>query len=160
MLTFKERDDVTIQNPPADEAVLFYTDGALRLKDETGEVSTLATTEGLEAAAEATEPKVYVASLTQSGTNAPVATVLKNTLGGTVVWTRDGAGFYIGILSGAFPLNKVFLTGNVSSDDNSVFRWMPPYSYVSDSEIYIIVHDITDTRTDNNNISIKIEVYP
>ena len=33
--------------------------------------------------------KVYTALLTQTGTNAPVATVLENTLGGTPVWSYD-----------------------------------------------------------------------
>lgn len=50
--------------------------------------------------------KVYVALLTQSGTAAPVATVLENTLGGTVVWIRAGAGDYRAILVGAFPSGK------------------------------------------------------
>lgn len=50
---------------------------------------------------------VYTALLTQGGTDAPVATVLHNTLGGTVVWTRpDDPGHYIGTLSGAFTLGK------------------------------------------------------
>lgn len=50
---------------------------------------------------------VYTALLTQTGTSAPVATVLENTLGGTVVWTRESAANYIGTLAGAFPNNKV-----------------------------------------------------
>ncbi len=49
---------------------------------------------------------VYTALLTQSGTSAPVATVLENTLGGTVVWSRDVAGIYVATLSGAFTANK------------------------------------------------------
>ncbi len=48
----------------------------------------------------------YVALLSQSGTDAPVASVVENTLGGTVVWTRDGPGSYLGTLSGAFPVGK------------------------------------------------------
>ncbi len=51
--------------------------------------------------------KVYAALLTQSGTSAPVATVLQNTLGGTVVWTRNDAGDYTGTLAGAFTAGKV-----------------------------------------------------
>ncbi len=50
--------------------------------------------------------KRYVALITQSGTSAPVATVLENTLGGTVVWTRDSTGIYSGTLNGAFTNNK------------------------------------------------------
>ena len=49
---------------------------------------------------------VYTALLTQSGTSAPVATVLENTLGGTVVWSRDASGIYVATLSGAFTANK------------------------------------------------------
>ena len=52
---------------------------------------------------------VYTALLSQSGTDAPTATVLQNTLGGTVVWTRDSAGFYLGTLAGAFTQNKTFV---------------------------------------------------
>ena len=48
----------------------------------------------------------YVALLTQTGTDAPVATVLENTLGGTVVWTYDSVGYYIGTLAGAFAADK------------------------------------------------------
>lgn len=42
------------------------------------------------------EPKVqiYRAILNQSGTNAPVATVLQNTLDFTPVWLRDDTGLY------------------------------------------------------------------
>lgn len=56
--------------------------------------------------------KVYDARLTQTGTNAPTATVLENTLGGTLVWTRNLAGSYIGTLAGAFTVNKTTLTPN------------------------------------------------
>lgn len=65
--------------------------------------------------------KVYVALLTQAGTDAPVATVLENTLGGTVVWTRSAAGSYLGTLANAFTANKTFLfppTAYSSADFN------------------------------------------
>lgn len=51
--------------------------------------------------------KVYIALLTQTSTNAPVATVLENTLGGTVVWTRSIEGNYVATLASAFPSGKV-----------------------------------------------------
>ena len=54
--------------------------------------------------------KIYTALLTQSGTNAPVATVLENTLGGTVVWTRTEVGFYQATLMNAFTENKTHFT--------------------------------------------------
>src|SRR5262245_16029301 len=53
--------------------------------------------------------KKYIALLSQSGGAAPTATVLENSLGGNVVWTRTGQGKYLGTLAGAFPNGKVHL---------------------------------------------------
>jgi hypothetical protein len=62
--------------------------------------------------------KVYTALLSQTGTNAPTATVLENTLGGAVVWTRTSTGDYRGTLSGAFTIDKtaVFINGGNTPD--------------------------------------------
>ena len=49
---------------------------------------------------------VYRATLTQTSTNAPVATVGVNTLGGTVVWARTGTGAYTATLASVFTANK------------------------------------------------------
>lgn len=59
--------------------------------------------------------KEYVALLTQAGTDAPVATVLYNDLGGTVVWAYGGNGEYSATLTGAFVLNKTsWHTGGIA----------------------------------------------
>lgn len=50
--------------------------------------------------------KRYIAILNQAGQSAPVATILENSLGGTVLWTRGSKGEYIGTLAGAFPPAK------------------------------------------------------
>ncbi len=64
--------------------------------------------------------KVYRALLTQSGGHAPTATVLENTLGGTVVWTYSNEGIYVGTLAGAFPEGKVSQwSGLAESGDNA-----------------------------------------
>jgi hypothetical protein len=64
--------------------------------------------------------KVYTALLNQTGTDAPVATVLENTLGGTVVWGYTVTGEYTATLSGAFTLNKTFIfMGNTFDSVNS-----------------------------------------
>ena len=47
--------------------------------------------------------KEYVALLAQSDEDAPVVTVLENTLGGTIVWTRLGYASYRATLTRAFP---------------------------------------------------------
>ncbi|MDT5061505.1 MAG: hypothetical protein QOH63_1964 [Acidobacteriota bacterium] len=49
--------------------------------------------------------KRYVALLSQSGTDAPTAAVLENSVG-AIVWTRTDGGIYTATLSGAFPANK------------------------------------------------------
>lgn len=75
--------------------------------------------------------KVYTALLTQSGTDAPVATVLENTLGGNVVWSREDVGVYTGVLNGAFIQDKTFLYSKnkvYSSDDSTEYS-------LSDSDI-------------------------
>jgi hypothetical protein len=50
--------------------------------------------------------KVYTALLSQTGTNAPTATVLDNTLGGAVTWSYFGVGQYIANTSSLFTTSK------------------------------------------------------
>jgi hypothetical protein len=52
----------------------------------------------------------YKALLSQSGASAPVATVVENTLGGTLVWTYNSTGVYIATLVGAFTENKTLIS--------------------------------------------------
>lgn len=54
------------------------------------------------------KPKVYKALLTQTGTAAPTAVVLENTLG-NVAWGYDGVGMYSAALEGAFTEDKTFV---------------------------------------------------
>jgi len=49
--------------------------------------------------------KQYIAILNQNGQNAPVATVLENSLG-PIVWTRSSEGQYLGTLAGRFPASS------------------------------------------------------
>lgn len=53
--------------------------------------------------------KTYKALLTQTGSNAPSATVLQNEFSAPIVWTRVSAGYYVGTLTGAFVNNKTFI---------------------------------------------------
>ena len=115
----------------------------------------------ISAAAEATEPKVYVALLTQTGTDAPVATVLKNTLGGVPVWSYVGPGSFTLTLSNTFTLNKttVFVTNR--SDDGITITNIFVTNILDDDYINIAVSDGSDGL--NNHLlgtPIKIEVYP
>ena len=71
---------------------------------------------------------VYTALLTQAGTAVPVATVLQNTTGGTIAWTRTGAGTYTGtITSSLFTLNKTMVfINNGSTLSNLNISWASP----------------------------------
>lgn len=62
--------------------------------------------------------KVYTALLRQTGTSAPVATVLEDTLGGTVGWTYEDVGEYSAILTGAFTLGKTWIIIGTSNDSD------------------------------------------
>jgi hypothetical protein len=109
--------------------------------------------------------KVYTALISQSGTAAPTVTVLENTLGGTVVWTRSSVGTYIGTLSGAFTANKTAgwiqhnLNGSYAFGTDTVW-----YSVDQDtgSTIKINVTNQSGTATDSSmkQASLEIRVYP
>jgi hypothetical protein len=105
--------------------------------------------------------KIYVANLTQSVTNDPVATVFENTIG-PVVWTRQSTGIYRGTLVSGFPLNATWVMINkkpVFSDDT--FR---SAFYVTGSADYVEVRtedasgpSLTDSIL--SNMSIEIRTY-
>ena len=104
--------------------------------------------------------KVYTALLTQTGTDAPVATVLENTLGGTVVWSYNDVGDYIATLSGAFISGKTFLivtNANVASDGNTLGLY-----WLTSDLLSLTTANELDALTNNimvNETSIEIRVY-
>ena len=70
--------------------------------------------------------KSYIALINQSGTNAPVATVIYNDTGSTFTWNYDDVGSYIATSSSPILLgNKtvVFVTaqGNSGNNQNKIF---------------------------------------
>jgi hypothetical protein len=101
--------------------------------------------------------KKYVALLTQTGTSAPTATVLENTLGGTLVWSYDGVGSYIGTLTGAFTSNKtaVLISGVYKGSVSGLRK--------TDNTVQITT-TATSTNTEANALldstTIEIKVYP
>lgn len=101
----------------------------------------------------------YVALLTQSGTSAPTATVLENTLGGTVVWTRNDVGDYTGTLAGAFTANKTFMLAAVNGETSSSAAIIPSTIGVNSIGFY-------STDSSNNAVELnggcffEIRVYP
>lgn len=109
--------------------------------------------------------KQYVAVLNQSGTDDPVATVLVNTLGGDVVWTRSGLGGYLGNLTGAFTVGKTTsLTPFILNGGDGLIITME--STVNSFQILTYFWSLSEfvapTPSDSilNNTIINITVYP
>jgi hypothetical protein len=101
--------------------------------------------------------KIYRALLTQTGGNAPVATVLENTLG-TIVWSYLAPGLYLGTLNGAFPINKYFAflaSGGFDTAPNNGGSGNPYYySRVDDNSVGI--NSVTDDKLTNSPIEIIV----
>lgn len=99
----------------------------------------------------------YVALLSQTGTDAPVATVLENTLEGAIVWSYSNVGSYIGTLAGAFTENKTWFAVACRYDNAYI-----AHCYWTDANSFeLIVSNFAAASTDDwNNVSIEIRVYP
>jgi len=105
---------------------------------------------------------VYTALITQAGTAAPVATVLQNTTGGTITWTRPtnpGVGRYVATISGAnFTANKTAVI--VTSGGNSDMILRPVVSSTTTVDWYNIdssdnaVSDVISATT-----TVEIRIY-
>jgi hypothetical protein len=106
------------------------------------------------------QPKVYKAILNQTGTAAPVATVLVNTLGGTVVWTRNNPGDYTGTLATAFPIAKTLITSTTYTDPSADAAVM----VISGGDGDTISCYMFDSGAPADNVAsytaVIIEVYP
>jgi len=111
------------------------------------------------------EVKRYVALLSQAGTDAPVATVLENTLGGTVVWGYTGVGIYSATLTGAFTENKTVV--RISNFDNGASNTGYPTittgGRTSSDVVQIVQAAFVDDETVGINTltcTFEITVYP
>ncbi|MBK9497191.1 MAG: hypothetical protein IPO08_22280 [Xanthomonadales bacterium] len=103
--------------------------------------------------------KSYVALLTQSGTAAPVATVLQNTIG-AVVWSRDTIGAYLCTLLGAFPAGKTYVSPRYQA--NAADPFTIETQRASDDAVTITAYNNAPTGVDGalTNFPIEIRVYP
>jgi hypothetical protein len=103
--------------------------------------------------------KVYVALLTQSGTDAPTVIVLENTIG-NIVWAIDTNGIYTGTLTGQFTSNKTFL--NIANSSAVSDGILYSIDYLDSDRIYVSTYNIISTEYQNDlltNTSIEIRVY-
>ena len=107
--------------------------------------------------------KVYRAFLSQSGAdNPPTATIVENTLGGTVVFFYGSTGHYQASLVSAFPADKTCLRDEIiiGADDITVVRYVR-MRRSDDDNINIDVGEVGTPSDDIlNNTYIEILVYP
>ncbi len=128
------------------------TTGTIYYKDEEGNWAEVPGGGG-----EPAKYKVYTALLTQYGTNAPTATVLENTLGGSIVWTRDAVGVYKATLVGIYSnINKFW--GIISLGDSAENIYI---AYDGDPDYFLLNVYFGGTTADHKLIkaSIEIRVY-
>lgn len=104
--------------------------------------------------------KVYTALLTQSGTSAPTAIVLENTLGVDVSFTYFLAGNYFINATGAFTGNKTYVDVGQSIYATSAYIVTPHLPNID--QVQIRVTKVTDNTSSDNkltNFPIEIRVY-
>ena len=114
-------------------------------------------------ATSSTNYKVYTALLNQTGGNAPVATVLQNTLG-TISFTYIESGKYSVNSSGLFTLNKTMLMitsfGKFEGGIINTYRFLNTISDNTDSSLVIYVAGTMGGVNDILvNTPIEIRVY-
>jgi hypothetical protein len=94
--------------------------------------------------------KSYVALISQTGTAAPTATVLENSLG-DIVWTRNSLGIYYGTLTGAFPSAKTFARVNSSVNFGTTVS-----CYRLNDNIILLTSVASDSQLSLNPIEIRV----
>lgn len=90
--------------------------------------------------------KKYVATLNQTGTNAPVPTILENTLG-NIVWSYDSVGWYYGTLAGAF------------TTASKVVIFLSRQYFIRETGGIIVTHEVIADRNDADSIFVATAEY-
>ena len=158
-----DRKEIGIIKYSDTEEIFLIKDIASKFQDSNQEILIEIKDTDLEGLASSSEPvdsrpyKVYTALLTQSGTDAPVATVLENTLGGEVVWSRNVVGDYTLSLTGAFVDGKTYAPNitDISKDFYAYFN-------INLNYINLLTYNFTTNTADDDiliNTPIEIRVY-
>jgi hypothetical protein len=106
--------------------------------------------------------QVYVALVSQTGTSAPTAIILQNTLGVVPVWTRYSAGIYRATYANTFTQDKTtILTSTNYMTDSGIIQVTCNSGYSPDM-IQLISYNKTMVLTDDLLVrtAIEIRVYP
>ena len=97
--------------------------------------------------------------LTQAGTAVPVATVLQNTTGGTIAWTRVSVGRYVATITNAtYTANKT--SSIVTSGGNNDFMLKPALFSNTTFEFFNL--DLSDNQTSDTiagTTTVEIRIY-
>ncbi len=106
--------------------------------------------------------RTYVALLSQSGTNAPIATILENSLGFNIVWSRNSNGNYTGTgaIQSFLGTNTFVMINNNASGSNLIQAGVA--EDIDNSQIFLVTSVIGVNPTDDllYETSIEIRVYP
>lgn len=102
--------------------------------------------------------KSYVATLTQSGTNPPVATVLKNELSGVPTWGYFAVGSYFMTLTGEFTEGKTIVLHNTTGQ-TATASILAYWEDVNTIYYESLSADVYANDNFYNNHSIEVRVY-
>ena len=110
--------------------------------------------------------KVYTALLTQTGTSAPVATVVENTIDETLTWAYDTVGQYTLSLSpftgsGPFVVGKtIVFIGNALNYDLPLYANNSTSAGIPQNGAIVVRNFNAGNPADNfTNVPIEIRVY-
>lgn len=106
--------------------------------------------------------KIYTCLMNQSLTDAPIPTVLQNTIG-EIIWNREESGIYHGILANAFIDGKTVCMQNqkIYVNDNDAKIYIRSLRE-SDNSISLVTCDFTTTDPQDGKLTdlyIEIRVY-
>lgn len=95
----------------------------------------------------------------QTGENAPVSTVLENTIG-DIVWSYEGVGGYRGTLAGVIVKAKTWCEKTLQSITTDDPETLNIFTTINDNYISITAH-VDGVGVDDliDNIPIEIRVY-
>jgi hypothetical protein len=89
--------------------------------------------------------KKYVATLNQTGANAPTATILENTLG-NLVWSYDSVGWYYGTLTGVFTSGRTVVL-------------LSRQFFIRETGGVVITYEVISDRYNNDSIFVGTAAY-
>lgn len=105
--------------------------------------------------------KTYRALLTQRGSDAPVATILENSLG-NIKWAYVEEGIYVGELTNAFPELKTLLSQPATSGDETTFGRQLFFSRQNDNTLSLVTFNGQGQPENGllNATGVEVVVYP